>query len=1066
MLFSKKTILSFLIFFSICFLVFGNSDLDASNDEKMVRVFVMLNDQGKNSNTKSISAAADFRTSIKEKIESKEGSSVIKEFESFDGFLAYVPENSLSELSSDPNIKSVYPDYRVHAFLQDSVPLVNATSTWKLQVGSVNLTGKGQTVCIIDTGIDTDHSDLQNNLVGQYCYCGDVPYGLPTGCCPGNLNESTSAEDDNGHGTHVAGTVAANGNIKGVAPEAKIVSIKALDYNGDGWSADVVLGIEWCISNASKFNISVISMSLGGSINYTNYCDSSDAATAAAINSAFANNISVIVAAGNSKNYTGISSPACIRNATPITATTKADVIDTTYANRNSLVALAAPGSSIYSTYFGNTYATSSGTSMATPHAAGAFAIINQYLNLSGRRYTPNQIEQVLNSTGKKINDSGYSNLNYSRIDIYSAIQSIGDISNPSIALNLPVNLFNISSTINITFNCTASDNVNITNVTLYGNWSGGWHANHTNSSAINNSNYIFIKNITDGKYVWNCRACDNSSNCAFASSNYTFTVDTTYPQVSFSSGTDENRSYVSRNWIYSNVSLTESNLRNITWDINGTKTTYNTTTNYHNQTDLGEGNFSYNVTACDYSGNCNNTGNRITVLDRTAPYFISITNQDFNYSSPFSYYINATDAFLFANYSIDDTTNFTINRSGYLKNNTRVAVGRYTINISINDSAGNYNSTKINITVKIAAVQNITANTSTNVDFSNANANLTILLNGNVNSTFIVSKETPVASGTTASLTVVKGINITSDSATSGNLSWAVITIYYTDSEISGLDESNLKIYYYNETSGNWQQETTTVNADGNYLWANVTHFSLFGAFGSAPTPGSSNTGGGGGGGGGGGSTTNNIELTRSPVTYSGLSQNTKLVFNSRDKLQHTLTINKVDTSKVDFILASDPLKFSLLVGEEKITELGSNEKLYVKVESIKTRKADITIKNIVQQKLPVIILPAKNRTQTAAAEETKTENVTNIRNQTSDTTKNNDGFSVQGTLYVVISLLVLAMVIGLFFIFKPRHKYAVLYTKEMLKNKKDHDEVKRILRDFGKDESAIKKILKKAKK
>ena len=97
----------------------------------------------------------------------------------------------------------------------------------------------------------------------------------------------------------------------------------------------------------------------------------------------------------------------------------------------------------------------------------------------------------------------------------------------PNVTLNSPIDFFNSTSN-SITFNGTVFDDINLINVTLYGNWSGGWHVNETNSSGINNSNYIFTKSIPEGTYIWNYYACDNSSQCAFADSNRTFTINIT----------------------------------------------------------------------------------------------------------------------------------------------------------------------------------------------------------------------------------------------------------------------------------------------------------------------------------------------------------------------------------------------------------------------------------------------------------------------------------------------------------------------------------------------------------
>ncbi|MBI2107962.1 S8 family serine peptidase, partial [Candidatus Woesearchaeota archaeon] len=136
--------------------------------------------------------------------------------------------------------------------------------------------------------------------------------------------------DDQGHGTHVAGIVAStNDPYTGIAPEANIVALKVLDFSGFGTTENVIAGIDWCVNNAATLNISVISMSLGGG-QYNSSCDSEDSSTAASINTAVSQNITVVVATGNTNaNYptatAGIATPACIQNSIRVTAVDKSD---------------------------------------------------------------------------------------------------------------------------------------------------------------------------------------------------------------------------------------------------------------------------------------------------------------------------------------------------------------------------------------------------------------------------------------------------------------------------------------------------------------------------------------------------------------------------------------------------------------------------------------------------------------------------------------------------------------------------------------------------------------------
>ncbi len=336
-----------------------------------------------------------------------------------------------SNLKKNNLIKKIYFSKEYKIDLQDSVPLINATTTWQRQISGVNFTGRGQTICIIDTGVNYSHPDLGecygNNNASSACkVVGGWDFCSSSATCTNS--EDSDPMDVQGHGTHVSGIAAANGSIKGVAPDAKIVMIKASNNTGTFWDVELQLGIEWCVNHAPEFNISVISMSLGGGL-YNNYCDNQEDPLdlTGTINLAVANNISVVVASGNGETINAISSPGCIQNATPVTSSPKSDNSISIFANTwndSSMLILDAPGENINSTTKTGDYGSWNGTSMATPHVAGAIAIINQYLKLGEQSRTPQEIENILNSTGKQIYDS-YSRRYFSRIDVYSAIRSL-----------------------------------------------------------------------------------------------------------------------------------------------------------------------------------------------------------------------------------------------------------------------------------------------------------------------------------------------------------------------------------------------------------------------------------------------------------------------------------------------------------------------------------------------------------------------------------------------------------------------------------------------------------------
>lgn len=554
----------------------------------------------------------------KQEVISKIGEDKVKnEFE--DSFSAIVSEKDLDKLEDDDNVESVDVVGVRRIFLQDSVPLIKAKRTHTMQIDGINLTGKGQTVCIIDTGVNYSHPDLggcygNNNASSDCKIVGGWNY----------VNGDSDPMDDNGHGTHVTGIVAANGSITGVALGAKIVALKACDSGGSCPDDAIKKSIEWCTNNASLFNISVISMSLGSGL-YPAYCN--DDYLVASINAAVRENISVVIAAGNGLDNVGpgradqIASPACVENATPVSAVDKNDNIDTTYADRNELVLLMAPGSYINSTYLSNPeggYASASGTSMATPHVAGAIAIMKQFLVLRNQSKTPEEIEIVLNNTGKKIIDTVAGAVaNYSRIDIYRAILTLD--TPPIITINSPKNITYLNTTIdfNVTLdengNCLYSLNSGKTNYTMSSN-------NTINFNATNST-------IDDGGYtaVFYCNNSlgnPNSSSVTFTTKSLNVSLDTPLSGSLLGNKT--------QNFTCSAETYSVHNLTNMTlylWDSNSLY--YNTTKNIFGTSATTtfeynltvDGTYKWNCEACNNASKCGLAGQNYTLtIDTTFP--------------------------------------------------------------------------------------------------------------------------------------------------------------------------------------------------------------------------------------------------------------------------------------------------------------------------------------------------------------------------------------------------------------------------------------------------------------
>ena len=529
-----------------------------------------------------------------ESLENELGLEEVQETNDEDVVIIKVSKEELKELGEHSDIDAVSYAPQIRAILSDSVPLINATAVWPLQLNSINITGQDETVCVIDSGIDFTHPDL----IGKNKTC-------IIDCFEKNCIEDCSIGDDNGHGTHCAGIISANGVKKGVGIDINLIGLKVLDSSGDGSAtnaeADLTNAINWCVENRDAYNISVISMSLGTLTLYSGACDSTFSSSwTKAINNATNYNISVVSATGNDASSTGINSPACIINSSAVGGTDDNDefYVDT---NKNALTDFFAPGVGIVSTWPGNNYATASGTSMATPHVAGAFALIRQFYRLqSNKDLNSDSIKLALNNTnvfktvGSKL---------VPRIDVYSAIISL-DENAPNVSLISPTDN-TINSTTTQTFSCNATDLVQMKNLTLQvWDYSKNLEYNFTNSSS---GTFIGLEKtitLTNGNYNWNCLAYDMNNNASYASSNFSLSIG----NISVSLSSPSNNSFTNTNATnFTCLSQTASNfdLNNVTlyiWNSTGDLVnsssqtisgTSNTTLIEYNFT--GEGTYSWN---------------------------------------------------------------------------------------------------------------------------------------------------------------------------------------------------------------------------------------------------------------------------------------------------------------------------------------------------------------------------------------------------------------------------------------------------------------------------------------
>lgn len=345
-------------------------------------------------------------------------------------FLALnVDAATLQRLLADPQVSSIQQDVPLRPNLLQSVPLIKAD-----QAAALGFGGQGQVVAVLDSGVAKRHPMFAGGkIVSEACYSTTIP-GRSQSLCPGGADSSTvpgSGVNCSGceHGTHVASIAVGNtGSIKGVASGAKAIAIQVFSsFNkvsdcGDlplpcrlNFVSDLIGGLERVYALRTTLKIAAANVSLGGTT-YTAACDAVSPALTSIIKKLKSAKIATVIAAGNDGLNGAVTFPGCISAAVTVGATAKSDVI-AGFTNYATFVDLMAPGQDIRAAIPGG-YATKSGTSMAAPHVAGAFAILKQAKPTA----TVKEIQDALFCTGKKVSRAG---ITRSRIDVLAALNVI-----------------------------------------------------------------------------------------------------------------------------------------------------------------------------------------------------------------------------------------------------------------------------------------------------------------------------------------------------------------------------------------------------------------------------------------------------------------------------------------------------------------------------------------------------------------------------------------------------------------------------------------------------------------
>ncbi len=335
---------------------------------------------------------------ISELAKGKKGTSYIRRF----GYVtalnfSFDDIDLLAKITRHPNVKVVRENGYFYYAREDSIKIINSDDVNNMTVEGVNLTGKGQTICLVDGGVDYNHTELANYTILGRDY----------------VSNDDDPMDEDGHGTHIAGIM----HI--VAPDAMIAAVRACN-SGSCSFFDVQSAVQWCIDHQSEYNITAISLSIGGGGRYNDtFCPTF---VDSQLKTARDNNMFITASSGNEGYSDGISYPGCSPYTVSVGSTTKSDTISWFTQTHPTSLDLLAPGSSIVSTKRGGGTSTKSGTSFSTPFVSASGVLLRQNYNLNNLSSNMSMIKDALVKTGKHIfrnNDS------WPRIDVLAAIENV-----------------------------------------------------------------------------------------------------------------------------------------------------------------------------------------------------------------------------------------------------------------------------------------------------------------------------------------------------------------------------------------------------------------------------------------------------------------------------------------------------------------------------------------------------------------------------------------------------------------------------------------------------------------